>query len=438
MDRTIAEIKGRQILDSRGNPAVEAEVRLIDGSFGRSAVPSGASTGIHEAWELRDLIPDRFRGKGVLKAVANINQVLARDLAGWDALDQLGIDRRMIALDGTENKSKLGANAILAVSMAVARAAAKSCGLPLYRYLGGTNAHLLPVPLMNLLNGGKHADNKLEIQEFMIVPRGFPTFSRSLRAGVEIFFALKDLLHSRGLSTNTGDEGGFAPDLDSNEEALMLLTEAIQKAGYLPGKEVGLALDAAASEFFIPENPSEKEKRDSGVRKNGNYQFEDRILSADQFVEILAKWTENYPIIAIEDGMAEDDWSGWRLLTDRLGSKIQLIGDDLFTTNPDRIRIGIDSGTANAVLIKLNQIGTVSETLEAIDMARRNGYRAVVSHRSGETEDPFIADLAVGANCGEIKTGSVARSERTSKYNQLLRIEEDLGSSALFAGFLIR
>lgn len=438
MNSTITWIKGRQILDSRGNPTVEVEVRLADETYGRSAVPSGASTGIHEAWELRDLIPDRYRGKGVLKAVANINQILAVNLVGWDALDQYGIDQRMIALDGTENKSKLGANAILGVSMAVARAASKFCGLPLYRYLGGTNARLLPVPMMNLINGGKHADNKLDIQEFMVVPAGFPTFTRSLRAGVEIFLTLKDLLHSSGFSTNVGDEGGFAPDLDSNEDALKILTEAIQKAGYLPGKEVWLAMDIAASEFFVPKDPSESDPDHSPLQKKGHYQFENRSLSSDQFAEILARWVKEYPIFSIEDGMAEDDWSGWRLLTDRLGNRIQLVGDDLFATNPDRIQIGIDHKTANAVLIKLNQIGTVSETMEAIDMARRNGYRTIISHRSGETEDSFIADLAVAARSGEIKTGSVSRSDRNAKYNQLLRIEENLGSNALFAGFLLR
>ncbi len=422
MDSIITGIHSRQILDSRGNPTVEAEVVISEGITVRSSVPSGASTGIHEACELRDLNPDRYNGKGVLKAVANINHLLARQLIGLDVQDQLTIDRIMINIDGTEDKSKIGANAILAVSMAVAKAGAIFCGLPLYRYLGGCYACVLPVPFMNVLNGGRHADNSLNIQEFMIVPFGMNNYSRALRAGVEIFTILKEELQHRGLSTAVGDEGGFAPHLDSNEEALLLLTESIQKAGYLPGREVALALDVAASEFYQTGQNAE----------DGKYLFESQTLSADSFVELMAKWVEKYPIISIEDGCAEDDWIGWRLLTEALADKIQLVGDDLFTTNEKRIKNGIEEGIANAVLIKLNQIGTVSETLAAIDLARRNGYHTMISHRSGETEDTFIADLAVAVNCGQIKTGSVTRSDRTAKYNQLLRIEEELGKNARY------
>src|SRR3989441_1903405 len=412
-------IFGREILDSRGNPTVEAEVRLRDGSFGRAAVPSGASTGEHEALELRDGDPRRYAGKGVLHAVENVNTILARELGGHDAGEQARIDKLMIELDGTENKSKLGANAILAVSMAVCRAAAHSARLPLYRYLGGLRARVLPVPMMNILNGGVHADNTLDFQEFMVMPVGAETFSEALRMGVETFHHLKNVLKQRGLSTSVGDEGGFAPSLKSNVEAVELILEAIEKAGYSPGHDVCLALDPASSEMY----------------QGGQYVFyksDKSKLSAEQMVKLYADWVRQYPIISIEDGLAQDDWEGWKLLTKELGGKIQLVGDDLFVTSTARLARGIEENVANSILIKVNQIGTVSETLDAIEMARRNGYTSVTSHRSGETEDTFIADLAVATGAGQIKTGSASRTDRIAKYNQLLRIEEELGDAARF------
>ncbi len=433
MESSIDKITARQILDSRGWPTVEAEVRLDCGITARAAVPSGASTGSHEALELRDRDPDRYMGKGVLKAVENINMIIGHELFGCDVLDQMTIDRRMIDRDGTPDKSKLGANAILAVSMAAARAAARFCGLPLFRYLGGSDAHVLPVPMMNFLNGGRHADNKVDVQEFMIVPFGFTRYSRALRAGTEIFHALRELLQARGLPTRVGDEGGFAPELSANEKGLELLVTAIKSAGYVPGREVGLALDVAASEFYVKPNEDRLRENAENDFSGGHYHFENKDLSAEEFVNTLADWVSRYPVISIEDGCAEDDWAGWRLLSERLGDKIQLVGDDLFTTNIERIHRGIEEAAANAVLIKLNQIGSVTETMNAMNYARRNGYRLIVSHRSGETEDPFIADLSVGMNAGQIKTGSLARSERTAKYNQLLRIEEDLGKNAVFS-----
>ncbi len=414
---TIVEVRAREVLDSRGNPTVEAEVELESGVRGWARVPSGASTGTHEALELRDGGP-RYGGKGVLRAVAHINDRIAPEIVGMDALDQPAIDRAMIELDGTPNKAALGANAILAVSMATARAAAQALGLPLWRYLGGVYGSVLPVPLMNVINGGVHADNDLDVQEFMLVPLGFSRFSEALRAGVETFHALKKVLKERGYATNVGDEGGFAPALGSDEEALELLLLAIEKAGYRPGKEIALALDPAASEFY----------------QDGRYRFGGRTLSSEELVEVWAGWVERYPIVSIEDGLAEDDWSGWRVLAERLGGKIQLVGDDLFVTNPERLARGIRERVANAILIKLNQIGTVSETLETIRLAHRAGWRTVISHRSGETDDPFIADLAVAVNAGQIKTGSASRGERIAKYNQLLRIEETLGEGAVFLG----
>ena len=414
---TIVEVRAREVLDSRGNPTVEAEVELESGVRGWARVPSGASTGTHEALELRDGGP-RYGGKGVLRAVAHVNDRIAPEIVGMDALDQSGIDRAMIELDGTPNKAALGANAILAVSMATARAAAQALGLPLWRYLGGVYGSVLPVPLMNVINGGVHADNDLDVQEFMLVPLGFSRFSEALRAGVETFHALKKVLKERGYATNVGDEGGFAPALTSDEEALELLLLAIEKAGYRPGKEIALALDPAASEFY----------------QDGRYHFGGQTLSSEELVEVWAGWVERYPIVSIEDGLAEDDWSGWQVLAERLDGKIQLVGDDLFVTNPERLARGIRERVANAILIKLNQIGTVSETLETIRMAHRAGWRTVISHRSGETDDPFIADLAVAVNAGQIKTGSASRGERIAKYNQLLRIEETLGEGAVFLG----
>ena len=414
-------IFGREILDSRGNPTVEAEVRLRDGSFGRAAVPSGASTGEHEALELRDGEPRRYAGKGVLHAVENVNTILARELGGHDACEQARIDKLMIELDGTENKSKLGANAILAVSMAVCRAAAHSARLPLYRYLGGLRARVLPVPMMNILNGGVHADNTLDFQEFMVMPVGAETFSEALRMGVETFHHLKNVLKQRGLSTTVGDEGGFAPSLKSNVEAVELVLEAIGKAGYSPGRDICLALDAASSEMF----------------KDGKYFFfksDKSKKSAEEMIKLYADWVRHYPIVSIEDGLAQDDWDGWKKLTGELGGRVQLVGDDLFATSTDRLWRGIEEGSANSILIKLNQIGTVTETIAAVELARRNGYTAVISHRSGETEDPFIADLAVGLHTGQIKTGSASRTDRVAKYNQLLRIEEELGDEAEFLG----
>ena len=418
LSRRIVDVVGRQILDSRGTPTLEAEVALENGIVGRAAVPSGASVGSGEAFELRDDESEEYGGRGVLNAVANVEGPLADALRGRDVCDQLEIDRIAIELDGTRNKKKLGANAILAVSLACAKAGAAACNLPLYRYLGGVGARTLPVPIANLINGGAHANNRLDVQEFMIEPLGFETFSDALRACVDVFQSLKQILHKRGKSTSVGDEGGFAPVLKSNEEGLALLVEAIDAAGYAPGKDVFLALDVAASEFY----------------RENRYCFENQKLTSLEFIEILAAWTQKYPIASIEDGCAEDDWSGWRRLTERLGDKIQLVGDDLFTTNVRRLQRGVDENVANAILVKPNQIGSVSETLDAVEMARRNGYAAVVSHRSGETEDAFVADLAVATNCGQIKIGYVVRGERVAKYNQLLRIEEELGANAIYGG----
>lgn len=420
----IVSIAARQILDSRGNPTVEVEVELESGATGRAAVPSGASTGTHEAVELRDGNNALYGGKGVLKAVDNVEQLIAPELEGMLAVDQLAIDQAMLDLDGTDNKAKLGANAILAVSLAVARAAADDCGQPLYAYLGGPFAHLLPVPMMNIVNGGQHADNTVDIQEFMIMPAGLSTFSDGLRCGTEIFHSLKSVLKKRGLATGVGDEGGFAPDLKSNEEALELIMEAIEKAGYKAGKHVFLALDVAASEFY----------------KDGKYVFtKSKAPDRDSagMVEMYKDWTSKFPIISIEDGLSEDDWDGWAQLSKALGKNVQLVGDDLFVTNPKRLQEGIDKGVGNSILVKVNQIGSLSETLRCIDLAKRNGYTSVISHRSGETEDPFIADLAVATNAGQIKTGSLCRSERVAKYNQLLRIEEQLGTSARYAGMSV-
>ena len=418
---TITSIKAREILDSRGNPTVEAEVSLECGVTGRAAVPSGASTGEHEAVELRDGEKGRYLGKGVRTAVKNVNEQIAAELQGLDALRQADVDRRMIELDSTANKGKLGANAILAVSLATARAAADALGLPLYRYLGGVNARLLPVPMMNILNGGSHADNNVDLQEFMVMPVGASRFSDSLRMGVEIFHNLKKVLSKKGYNTAVGDEGGFAPNLKSNEEALEVILEATQQAGFTPGKDVFIALDPASSEFF----------------DNGKYVFkksDKSVKTSEQMVEFYSNWARQYPIISIEDGLAENDWAGWALLTKALGSKIQLVGDDLFVTNTERLRKGIDAGVGNSILVKVNQIGTLTETIEAIELAKVNRYTAVVSHRSGETEDTFISDLVVGLNTGQIKTGSASRTDRIAKYNQLLRIEEELGAQALFAG----
>jgi len=417
----ITEIRAREVLDSRGNPTVEAEVALEDGARGRAIVPSGASTGEHEAVELRDGQKDRYLGKGVLKAVDNVNGEIADALTHWEAADQRGLDKKMIELDGTKNKGRLGANAILAVSMANARAAAASVGLPLYFYLGGAGANTLPVPMMNILNGGAHADNNVDFQEFMVMPVGAKSFADALRWGVEVFHTLKGVLKKRGYNTAVGDEGGFAPSVKSNVEGIEVVLEAIQQAGYKPGHEIAIALDPASSEFF----------------QDGKYVFKKSDKSSktsEEIVSYWAQWAKDYPIVSIEDGLAEDDWAGWRSLTEKLGSKIQLVGDDLFVTNTERLQQGIDQGVANSILIKVNQIGTVSETLDAIDLARRNGYTSVISHRSGETEDTFIADLAVATGAGQIKTGSASRTDRVAKYNQLLRIEEQLGESARFLG----
>src|SRR5580704_14996039 len=417
----IADIHAREVLDSRGNPTVEAQLTLADGTTGRAIVPSGASTGEHEAVELRDGDDQRFLGKGVLKAVENVNGEIAEALANFDASDQRALDQKMIELDGTENKGRLGANAILAVSMAAARASATAFGSPLYRYLGGAAANTLPVPMMNILNGGAHADNNVDFQEFMVMPVGAESFSEALRWGVEVFHTLKEVLKKRGYNTSVGDEGGFAPSVKSNVEAIEVVLEAIQQAGYKPGDEIAIALDPAASEFF----------------KDGKYVFkksDNSVKSSDEMVRYWAKWANDYPIVSIEDGLAEDDWDGWRALSQELGGKIQLVGDDLFVTNVDRLQQGIDQGVGNSILIKVNQIGTVSETLDAIDLARRNGYTSVISHRSGESEDTFIADLAVATGAGQIKTGSASRTDRIAKYNQLLRIEEELGGAARFLG----
>jgi enolase len=418
---TIAAVEARQILDSRGNPTVEAEVALDDGALGRAAAPSGASTGEHEALELRDGDPARYGGKGVSRAVAGIQDEIAPELVGEDATEQVLIDRLLIELDGTENKSRLGANALLVVSLATAHAAARSFGLPLYRYLGGPMASALPVPLMNVVNGGAHADNNLDIQEFMIVPWGFDSFEEALRAGAETFHALKKILHDKGLSTAVGDEGGFAPSLKTHEEALDLLLLAIEKAGYRPEEQIALALDVAASEW--------REGADYVLRKSGGSRF-----SAEGLIALYAAWVERYPLVSIEDGLDQNDWKGWEDLSRALGNRVQLVGDDLFVTNPTRLTEGIRRGVANSVLVKLNQIGTLTETLEVTDLAHRNSYTTVISHRSGETEDVTIADLAVATGAGQIKTGSLSRSDRVAKYNQLLRIEEELQNAARFAG----
>jgi len=417
----IIDIHAREVLDSRGNPTVEAEITLGDGTQGRAIVPSGASTGEHEAVELRDGDKDRFLGKGVLNAVENVNGEIAEALAGFDAADQRMVDQKMIELDGTKNKGRLGANAILAVSMATARASSVYFQLPLYRYLGGAGANTLPTPMMNILNGGAHADNNVDFQEFMVMPVGAKSFSEALRWGVEVFHTLKGVLKKRGYNTAVGDEGGFAPSVKSNVEAIEVVLEAIQQAGYKPGDDIAIALDPAASEFY----------------QDGKYVFKKSDKSAkssEDMVRFWAKWVNDYPIVSLEDGLAENDWDGWKNLTDEIGNKIQLVGDDLFVTNTEFLQKGIDKGVANSILIKVNQIGTVSETLDAIDLARRNGYTSIISHRSGETEDTFIADLAVAAGAGQIKTGSASRTDRIAKYNQLLRIEEELGDSARFLG----
>jgi enolase len=416
----IIDVHAREILDSRGNPTVEVDVTLEDGSFGRAAVPSGASTGAHEAVEKRDGDKARYGGKGVKDAVKAVNGKIAKLLADFEAEDQAEIDAAMIDLDGTENKSKLGANAILGVSLAVAKAAAESRGLPLYRYVGGVSAHILPVPMMNIINGGEHADNPIDFQEFMIVPHGADTLADAVRWGAEIFHTLKKGLHDAGLSTSVGDEGGFAPNIGSTNEAIEFILKSIEKAGYKPGEQVALALDCAATEFY----------------KGGKYVIsgEGKTLTSAKMVDYLADLAQRYPVWSIEDGMAEDDWEGWKLLTDKLGDKVQLVGDDLFVTNSKRLARGIESGVANSILVKVNQIGSLTETLDAVNMAQRARYTAVMSHRSGETEDATIADLAVATNCGQIKTGSLARSDRLAKYNQLIRIEEELGTAARYAG----
>ena len=415
---SIEHIEAREILDSRGNPTVEVEVLLEDGTVSRAAVPSGASTGQFEAVEKRDGDKGRYLGKGVEQAVDAVLDDITPRLIGFDAADQRLIDNEMISLDGTDNKANFGANAILGVSLAVARAAADSAGLPLFRYVGGPNAHVLPVPMMNILNGGSHADTNVDIQEFMIAPIGADTFREALRMGAEVYHTLKGVLKEKGLATGLGDEGGFAPNLGSNREALDVIMEAIQKAGYTPGKDIALALDVAASEF----------------EDNGSYSFDGQQKSADEMIEIYAEWVDAYPLVSIEDPLDEEDWDGWKKLTDRLGDKIQIVGDDLFVTNPERLKRGIDSKTANALLVKVNQIGSLTETLDAVTMAQVNGYKCMMSHRSGETEDTTIADLAVATNCGQIKTGAPARSERVAKYNQLLRIEELLDDAAEYAG----
>jgi enolase len=419
---TILEVYAREILDSRGNPTVEVDVLLESGAWGRAAVPSGASTGEHEALELRDKEEKRYGGKGVLTALKNVNETMAPEIVGEDATEQTYIDGLLLELDGTKNKEKLGANAILGVSLAVAKAAANAMDLPLYQYLGGVNAKTLPVPLMNILNGGVHADNNVDLQEFMIVPAGAPSFAEALRMGAEVFHALKSVLKNKGYNTAVGDEGGFAPDLKSNEEALQVIMEAIQKAGYKAGEELFIALDPASSEFY----DAQKQKY---VLKSEN-----KELSSKEMVSYYERLIKNYPIVTIEDGLAEDDWDGWKILTSQLGSKVQLVGDDLFVTNTERLKKGIDSGVANSILIKVNQIGTLTETLDAIEMAKRAGYTAVISHRSGETEDTTIADIAVATNAGQIKTGSASRTDRICKYNQLLRIEELLGETAVYPG----
>lgn len=420
---TIGTIYARQILDSRGNPTIEVDVYTTNGVLGRAAVPSGASTGVHEAVELRDDDKNVYMGKGVLKAVQNVNNVLAEELKGYSIFDQNEIDARMIELDGTPNKANLGANAILGVSLAVANAAAQESVQPLFRYVGGVNANTLPIPMMNIINGGSHADNAIDFQEFMIMPVGANNFSEALRMGAEVFHNLKSVLKKSGYSTNVGDEGGFAPNLKSNEEAVMVILQAIEKAGYKPGQDIYLALDPASSEYYLPEEKVYHLHKSTGEK-----------LTPSQMVDYWKNWTDKYPIISIEDGMAEDDWDGWKLMTDTMGSKVQLVGDDLFVTNSSRLKMGIDRGVANSILVKVNQIGSLTETIDAVNMAYRNGYTAVMSHRSGETEDTTIADLAVALNTGLIKTGSASRTDRIAKYNQLLRIEEMLGSSARYLG----
>jgi enolase len=422
---SIIDICAREVIDSRGNPTVEADIYLESGIMGRAAVPSGASTGENEAVELRDGDAKRFLGKGVLKAVKNVNEVIAPELLGFDVLDQVGIDRALIALDGTDTKKKLGANAMLAISLAAAKAAAEYSGLPLFRYIGGANAKVLPVPMMNVLNGGAHSDAPVDVQEFMIMPKGAKSFSEAIRMGAETFHALKSVLKGLNMSTNVGDEGGFAPELKSNEQALEVLIKAISKAGYTPGKDIFIALDPAASEFYVKTSKKYHFKKSDGSKK-----------SADEMVAFYQDWCARYPIISIEDGMAENDWDGWKKLTDTIGKDVQLVGDDLFVTNTKFLKKGIDLGIANSILIKVNQIGTLTETLDAISMANRAGYTAVVSHRSGETEDTTIADIAVATNAGQIKTGSMSRTDRVCKYNQLLRIEEMLGADAVYGGVL--
>lgn len=417
---TIQAVHARQILDSRGNPTVEVEVELLDGSLGRAAVPSGASTGAHEAWELRDGDASVYMGKGVTQAVENVNGEIADALYGLDAVMQREVDQVMLDLDGTPNKKRLGANAILGASLAVSKAAANFVQLPLYRYLGGAAANMLPAPMMNIVNGGEHADNSVDVQEFMVMPLGFDRFSDGLRAGVEVFHHLKKVLNGRNLNTAVGDEGGFAPDLGSNQEALDLIMEAIDKAGYKAGEQIFIALDVAATEFYSPEEKV--------------YSIDGKKLSGSEMVDFLANWVDNYPICSIEDGCSEDDWESWKLLTERVGDKVQLVGDDLFVTNVERLQRGIDEGIGNSILIKVNQIGSMSETIDAIQLAARNGYTSISSHRSGETEDSTIADLAVGLSTGQIKTGSASRSDRMAKYNQLLRIEEELGETAVYGG----
>ncbi len=417
----ISEIFARQILDSRGNPTVEVDVITDEGAIGRAAVPSGASTGIHEAVELRDGDKKKYVGRGVLKAVKNVNDIIAPELLGYDVADQAGVDEYLITLDGTPNKAKLGANALLAVSMAVAKAAAEEANLPLYRYIGGTNAKVLPIPMMNILNGGAHADNKIDFQEFMVMPVGAPSFSEGLRWGVEIFHALKSVLKKKGYSTNVGDEGGFAPNIQSNEEAIETVLTAIEAAGYKSGTQVKIAMDAANSELW-----------DGKKKKYVFHKSSGKEMTSEQLVKYWESWVKKYPICSIEDGMAEDDWAGWKMLTEAVGDKCQLVGDDLFVTNVTRLQQGIDKGIGNALLVKVNQIGTITETINAVTLAQHNGYNTIMSHRSGETEDNTIADLAVGLNCGQIKTGSASRSDRMAKYNQLLRIEELLGSTGVY------
>jgi enolase len=417
----IIDVHARQILDSRGNPTVEVDVLTDDGALGRAAVPSGASTGIHEAVELRDNDKKKYVGKGVLKAIKNVNTVIADAIVGLDVSEQAAIDQIMIDLDGTPNKAKLGANAILAVSMAVAKAAADEASLPLYRYIGGTNAKTLPIPMMNIVNGGAHADNKIDFQEFMIMPVGAPTFSEGLRWGVEIFHTLKTVLKKKGYSTNVGDEGGFAPNIQSNEEAIETVLESIHAAGYKTGSQIVIAMDAANSELW-----------DAKKKKYVFHKSSGKVMSSDELVKFWEKWVKQYPIVSIEDGMAEDDWNGWKALTQAVGSKCQLVGDDLFVTNVDRIQQGVDKHIANGLLVKVNQIGTITETINAVTLAQHNGYNTIMSHRSGETEDTTIADLAVALNCGQIKTGSASRTDRMAKYNQLIRIEEMLGETAIY------